>query len=148
MAADAERTSIKYKLVEYMSERIGQEYEGTVSGLTEWGMYVQTEPEKVEGMIALRNIRSDFFEFDEAHYRLVGRRSHRIYILGDKVRIKVASANLEQRTLDYELVETLQENERPTEPAAVKKPGKASAKRFSKKGSSAKSGGSKTKKRK
>ena len=148
VAADAERTSIKYKLVEYMSERIGQEYEGTVSGLTEWGMYVQTEPEKVEGMIALRNIRSDFFEFDEAHYRLVGRRSHRIYILGDKVRIKVASANLEQRTLDYELVETLQENERPTEPAAVKKPGKASAKRFSKKGSSAKSGGSKTKKRK
>ena len=133
VAADAERTSIKYKLVEYMTDKIGREYEGTVSGLTEWGMYVQTEPEKVEGMVALRDIRSDFFEFDEAHYRLVGRRTHRIYSLGDKVRIKVANANLEQRTLDYELVESLPEDstvelqkEKGTKSPSVKKASKKS----------------------
>ena len=143
VAADAERTSIKYKLVEYMTDKIGREYEGTVSGLTEWGMYVQTEPEKVEGMVALREIRSDFFEFDEAHYRLVGRRTHRIYSLGDKVRIKVANANLEQRTLDYELVESLPEDS-ASEPQKEKGTKSPSVKKASKKGTSA----SKSKKRK
>ena len=143
VAADAERTSIKYKLVEYMTDKIGREYEGTVSGLTEWGMYVQTEPEKVEGMVALRDIRSDFFEFDEAHYRLVGRRTHRIYSLGDKVRIKVANANLEQRTLDYELVESLPEDS-ASEPQKEKGTKSPSAKKASKKSPSA----SKSKKRK
>ena len=143
VAADAERTSIKYKLVEYMTDKIGREYEGTVSGLTEWGMYVQTEPEKVEGMVALRDIRSDFFEFDEAHYRLVGRRTHRIYSLGDKVRIKVANANLEQRTLDYELVESLPEDS-ASEPQKEKGTKSPSVKKASKKGTSA----SKSKKRK
>ena len=143
VAADAERTSIKYKLVEYMTDKIGREYEGTVSGLTEWGMYVQTEPEKVEGMVALREIRSDFFEFDEAHYRLVGRRTHRIYSLGDKVRIKVANANLEQRTLDYELVESLPEDS-ASEPQKEKGTKSPSAKKASKKVASA----SKSKKRK
>ena len=105
VAADAERASIKYKLVEYMQPRIGQEYDGEVSGITEWGMYVETEPEKIEGMVSLRDIRSDFFEFDEKRYRLVGKRTHKIYHLGDRVRIKVKAANLEQKLLDYELVE-------------------------------------------
>lgn len=105
VAADAERTSIKYKLVEYMMDKVGQEFDATVSGITEWGMYAEIEPTKVEGMIALRDIKSDFFEFDEARYRLVGRRSHKIYRLGDPIRIKVKNANLEQRLLDYELVE-------------------------------------------
>ncbi|MCQ2178220.1 MAG: ribonuclease R [Bacteroidales bacterium] len=105
VAADAERASIKYKLVEYMQSRIGQEYEGEVSGITEWGMYVETEPEKIEGMVSLRDIRSDFFEFDEKRYRLVGKRTHKTYHLGDRVRIKVKAANLEQKLLDYELVE-------------------------------------------
>ena len=105
VAADAERTSVKYKLVEYMMDKVGQEFDATVSGITEWGMYVLIEPTKVEGMIALRDIKSDFFEFDEARYRLVGRRTRKIYKLGDSVRIKVKNANLEQRLLDYELVE-------------------------------------------
>ena len=105
VAADAERTSVKYKLVEFMQDKLGQEFEGTVSGITEWGMYVEIEPTKIEGMVSLREIKSDFFEFDEARYRLVGRRTRKIFRLGDQVRIKVKSANLEQRLLDYELVE-------------------------------------------
>ena len=107
VAADAERTSTKYKLVEYMQDKVGMEFDGRVSGVTEWGMYVEIEPTKVEGMVSLREIRSDFFEFDEERYRLVGKRTHKIYRLGDPVRIRVKNANLEQRLLDYELIENL-----------------------------------------
>ena len=107
VAADAERTSTKYKLVEFMQDKVGQEFDGHVSGVTEWGMYVQIEPTKIEGMVPLREIRSDFYEFDEDHYRLVGRRTRRSIRLGDAVRIRVKSANLEQRLLDFELVEDL-----------------------------------------
>lgn len=106
IAADAERTSVKYKLVEFMQDKVGMEFEGTVSGVTEWGMYVEIEPTKIEGMVPLREIKSDFFFYDEARYRLVGKRTRKIYRLGDKVTIKVKNANLEQRLLDYELVET------------------------------------------
>ena len=105
VAADAERTSTKYKLVEFMMDKIGEEYDGHVSGVTEWGMYVEIEPTKIEGMVSVRDIKSDFFEFDEARYRLVGKRRHKQFCLGDPVRIRVKSANLEQRLLDYELVE-------------------------------------------
>ena len=108
VAADAERTSVKYKLVEYMQDKVGMEFDGRVSGVTEWGMYVEIEPTKIEGMVSLREIRSDFFEFDEERYRLVGKRTHKIYRLGDPVRIRVKNANLEQRLLDYELIENLQ----------------------------------------
>ncbi|MBR5724419.1 MAG: RNB domain-containing ribonuclease [Bacteroidales bacterium] len=105
VAADAERTSVKYKLVEFMMDKIGEEYDGHVSGVTEWGMYVEIEPTKIEGMVSVRDIRSDFFEFDEPRYRLVGKRSHRQFRLGDAVRIRVKNANLEQRLLDFELIE-------------------------------------------
>ena len=105
IAAEAERASIKYKLVEFMQDKIGQEFDGVVSGVTEWGMYVEIEPTKVEGMVPLRTIRSDFFEFDEERYRLVGRRTRKVYTLGDKVRIRVKETNLEQKLLDYELIE-------------------------------------------
>ena len=105
IAANAERDSIKYKLIEYMQDKIGREYDGTVSGLTEWGMYVEIKPEMIEGMVAMRDIRSDFFDFDEENYRIVGKRTHKVYRLGDPVRIRVKSANLEQRLLDYELVD-------------------------------------------
>ena len=107
VATDAERTSIKYKLVEYMQDHVGEEYDGHISGITEWGMYVEVEPTHIEGMVPLREIKGDFFEFEEAKYRLRGRRTRKIYRLGDPVRIRVASANLEQRLLDFEL---LQEN--------------------------------------
>jgi len=119
VAADAERTSVKYKLVEFMQDKVGNEYEGAVSGITEWGMYVEIDDTHIEGMIPLREIRSDFFEFDEGHYRLVGRRSGREFRLGDRVRIKVKNANLEQRLLDYSLVEAevpqVQLSDRPSE---------------------------------
>ena len=109
VAAEAERSSIKYKLVEFMQDKVGYTFGGHVSGLTEWGMYVEIEPTKIEGMVPLRDIRSDFFEFDQDHYRLVGRRSGIVYNLGDPVRIRVKKTNLEQKLLDYELVETGQE---------------------------------------
>ena len=76
-----------------------------VSGLTEWGMYVEVEPTMIEGMVPLRDIRSDYFEFDQDHYRLVGKRSGIVYNLGDSVRIRVKKTNLEQKLLDYELIE-------------------------------------------
>ena len=105
IAANAERYSIKYKLIEYMVDKVGQEFDGVVSGLTEWGMYVEIKPEMIEGMIALREMRSDFFDFDEDNYRIIGKRTRKVYRLGDTVRIRVKSANLEQRLLDYELIE-------------------------------------------
>ena len=107
IAANAERDSIKYKLVEFMQDKVDQEFEGRISGLTEWGMYVEIEPTKIEGMVALRSIRSDFYEFDEERYLIRGKRTRHIYRLGDPVRIRVKSTNLEQRLLDYELVENL-----------------------------------------
>ena len=106
VAAEAERASIKYKLVEFMQDKVGYTFGGHISGLTEWGMYVEIEPTMIEGMVALRDIRSDFFEFDQDHYRLVGKRSGVVYNLGDPVRIRVKKTNLEQKLLDYELIET------------------------------------------
>ncbi len=112
IAANAERDSIKYKLIEYMIDKVGQEFDGVVSGLTEWGMYVEIKPEMIEGMVALREMKSDFFDFDEENYRIVGKRTKKIYRLGDQVRIRVKSANLEQRLLDYELVEAIDDRPR------------------------------------
>ena len=106
VAAEAERASIKYKLVEYMQDKVGFTFGGHISGLTEWGMYVEVEPTMIEGMVSLRDIRSDFFEFDQDHYRLVGKRTGIVYNLGDPVRIRVKKTNLEQKLLDYELIET------------------------------------------
>jgi len=105
IAANAERDSIKYKLVEFMQDKIGQTFKGTISGLTEWGMYVEIEPTKIEGMVPLRDLRSDYYYFDEETYRLVGRHSGNVYKLGDEVTVRVKSTSLEQRLLDYELVE-------------------------------------------
>ena len=106
VAAEAERASIKYKLVEFMQDKVGYVFGGHVSGLTEWGMYVEIEPTMIEGMVPLRDIRSDFFEFDADHYRLVGKRTGIVYNLGDPVRIRVKKTNLEQKLLDYELIES------------------------------------------
>ncbi len=104
LAANAERDSIKYKLVEYMEDKIGQEFDGHISGLTDWGMYVEIEPTKIEGMVALREIEDDFYEFDEEHYQVNGKRTGRVFRLGDPVRIRVKATSLEQRILDFELL--------------------------------------------
>ncbi len=106
VAAEAERASVKYKLVEFMQDKVGYEFQGNISGLTEWGMYVEIDKTKIEGMVALRDIRSDYFEFDEERYRIVGRRTKVVYNLGDPVRIRVKRTNIEQKLIDYELVET------------------------------------------
>ncbi|MCR4569370.1 MAG: ribonuclease R [Bacteroidales bacterium] len=113
VAAEAERESTKYKLVEFMEDKIGQEFDGHVSGVTEWGIYVEIDPTKIEGMVSYRTIRGDFYVFDEDHYRAVGRRTHHSLRLGDPVRIRVKGTNLEQKLLDYELVEP--EHEKPAE---------------------------------
>ncbi len=105
LATEAERASIKYKMAEYLSDKVGQEFEGTISGLTERGMYVEIEPTKIEGMVSLRDIKDDYFEFDEKAYTLTGKRTGRVYRMGDKVRIKVFKTNLEQRLIDYMLID-------------------------------------------
>lgn len=104
LATEAERSSIKYKLAEYMQEKVGQEFEGSVSGITEWGMYVEIEPSKVEGMVMLREIKEDFFIYDEKNYCLIGKATRKKFTLGDKVRIKVSKTNLEQKLIDYTLI--------------------------------------------
>ena len=109
VAAEAERESIKYKLVEFMQDKVGQEFDGHVSGVTEWGIYVEIDPTKIEGMIPYRTIKSDFFLYDEEHYRAIGRRTHRSIRLGDPLRIRVKGTSLEQKLLDYELVENMPE---------------------------------------
>lgn len=110
IAANAERDSIKYKMIEFMQDKIGNEYEGNISGLTEWGMYVEIKPTMIEGMVALRDVKSDFFEFDEQNYLIRGRRTGKVFRLGDPVKIRVKAANLEQRLLDYELVDATTDN--------------------------------------
>ena len=105
IAANAERASIKYKQVEFMGERMGQEFDGTISGVTEWGLYVEINENKCEGMIPMRELDDDYYDFDEKAYCLTGRRYHKKYSLGDSVRIKVVRANLEKKQLDFALVE-------------------------------------------
>ena len=105
IAANAERASIKYKQVEFMSEHLGQTYDGVISGVTEWGLYVELNENKCEGMIPIRDLDDDYYEFDEKNYCLRGRRKNRIYSLGDAITIKVARANLEKKQLDFALIE-------------------------------------------
>ncbi|MDY5813031.1 MAG: ribonuclease R [Bacteroides sp.] len=104
IAANAERASVKYKQVEFMSERLGQVFEGVISGVTEWGLYVELNENKCEGMVPIRDLDDDYYEFDEKNYCLRGRRHHGVYSLGDAVTIRVARANLEKKQLDYQLV--------------------------------------------
>ena len=105
VAASAERASIKYKQVEFMSERIGNIYEGVISGVTEWGLYVEINENKCEGMIPIRDLDNDYYDFDEKNYCLIGRRHHQKFSLGDPIKIKVAKANLVKKQLDFTLAE-------------------------------------------
>ena len=105
LAASAERSSVKYKQVEFMTERLGQVYDGVISGVTEWGLYVELNENKCEGMIPIRDLDDDYYEFDEKNYCLRGRRKNRTYSLGDPITIRVARANLEKKQLDFALEE-------------------------------------------
>jgi ribonuclease R len=103
-AADAERASIKYKQAEYLEDHIGQTYLGIISGVTEWGMYVEIEENKCEGMIRLRDISDDFYVLDEKNYCIIGQKKKRTYQLGDEVKIKVKRVDLAKRQIDFNLI--------------------------------------------
>ncbi|MBR3846319.1 MAG: S1 RNA-binding domain-containing protein, partial [Alistipes sp.] len=105
IAAEAERASIKYKMVEFMKEHIGEVFEGRISGLSEWGIYIELEETHIEGMSYLRDIEGDFFQFDAERYEIFGHRTGRVLTLGDPVRIRVARADLEKRQLDFEVID-------------------------------------------
>ena len=102
-AANAERASTKYKQVEFMEDRIGQVFDGVISGVTEWGIYVELNENKCEGMISIHHLDDDYYEFDEKNYCIRGRHKHHTYSLGDPLKVKVIRANLEKRQLDFAL---------------------------------------------
>lgn len=104
LAANAERSSIKYKQVEYLGDHLGEIYDGVISGVTEWGLYVELDDNKCEGLVPVRDLDNDYYDFDERNYCLVGRRSNTRYRLGDKIRVQIARANLERKQLDFALV--------------------------------------------
>ena len=104
-AQQAERDSIKYKMVEFMSDKIGNEYDAHISGITSYGIYAEIDENHCEGMIAIHDLDRDYYEFDEKNYMLVGRRHHHRYQLGDPIHIRVARANIEKRQLDFALVD-------------------------------------------
>ncbi len=100
-AAEAERDSIKYKQVEYMSKRIGDIYMGVITGVTEWGLYVEDEKTKCEGMVKMRELGNDYYMFDKKHMRIIGKKTKKAYMLGDKVKFKVTGADMNKKTIDY-----------------------------------------------
>ena len=105
LASNAERASIKYKQVEYLGERLGNVYDGIISGVTEWGIYVELDENKCEGLVPIRDLEDDYYEFDEKNYCLIGRNTNRRYQLGDKVTIQIARADLAKKQLDFVLVD-------------------------------------------
>lgn len=105
LAANAERASIKYKQVEYMNDHLGEIYSGMISGVTEWGLYVELDDNKCEGLVPVRDLADDYYDFDEKNYCLVGRRHNNRYRLGDQVKVQVARANLDKKQLDFVIVD-------------------------------------------
>lgn len=103
-ASDAERASIKYKQVEYMLDHIGEVFPGTITGVTEWGVYVEEKETKCEGMIKIRDLGDDFYTLDEKNYTIKGEKTGKKFTLGDSIKFKVVSADMEKRILDYSLV--------------------------------------------
>ncbi len=105
-AQQAERDSIKYKMVEFMADKIGNEYDAHISGIQSYGIYCEVDENHCEGMVSMHDLDDDYYDFDERNYCLVGRRHHNKYQLGDPIRIKVARANMEKRQLDFVLADT------------------------------------------
>jgi len=104
-AQNAERDSIKYKMVEFMADKVGQEYDAHISGVQSYGIYCEIDENHCEGLVGMHDLDDDYYEFDERNFQLVGRRHHHKYQLGDAIRIKVARANIEKRQLDFILAE-------------------------------------------
>jgi ribonuclease R len=101
LASNAERASIKYKQVEFMAQHVGKVFDGVISGVTEWGIYVELVENKCEGMVPIRDLDDDYYTFDEKNYCLVGRRYHKKFQLGDELAVRVAKANLDKKQLDF-----------------------------------------------
>ena len=95
LSANAERSSIRYKQVEYMRDRLGEVYEGVISGVTEWGVYVELDENMCEGLVPVRDLADDYYDYDEKNYCLTGRKTHKKYTLGDRVKVQVARADLD-----------------------------------------------------
>lgn len=104
-AADAERTSVKYKQVEFMQSRLGEEFNGIVTGVTEWGLFVEIVETKCEGMVRVSDITDDFYQFDEANFRIVGLRNKKMITLGDGIQVRVIGTDVDRRTIDLEIVD-------------------------------------------
>lgn len=104
IAAEAERSSIKYKQVEYMLDKVGQTFEGTITGVTDWGIYIEENATKCEGMAKIRDLGDDFYTLDKKNYRLVGDKTKKMYTLGDVVKFKIVAADMERKALDYVIV--------------------------------------------
>ena len=130
LAATAERSSIKYKQVEYMADHLGEVYDGVISGVTEWGLYVEINDNKCEGLVPMRDLADDYYDFDEKNYCLVGRRHNNRYRLGDAVKVQVARAALDRRQLDFVIVD----EKNPPRSLATLGPQQAPSDRQSKKG--------------
>jgi ribonuclease R len=113
MAAEAERASVKYKQVEFMSDKLGQEFDAVISGVTEWGIYAEIVENKCEGMIRSRDLKGDHFVFDEDNYRYVGRNTGKIYALGDTVKVLVVSADLIKKQLTYAFTDESEKKQKP-----------------------------------
>ena len=105
IAQNAERDSIKYKMVEFMADKVGNTYDAHISGITSFGIYCEIDENHCEGMVPLRDLKGDYYDFDERNYCLVGRRHHSKYQLGDPIRIQVAKANMEKKQLDFSVAE-------------------------------------------
>jgi ribonuclease R len=104
LAMEAERASIKYKQTEFMQDKIGRQFEGVISGVTEWGIYVEILENKCEGMIPIRDLAGDFYEYEEENYCIRGRRTRKKYQLGDPIFIEVVRVNLARKQIDFALV--------------------------------------------
>lgn len=104
LATSAERASIKYKQVEFMKDNVGKIFDGVISGVTQWGIYVELNDSKCEGMVSVRTLTDDHYEYDEAEFAVIGRRTKRRYTMGDPVSVRVVAANMERKQLDFEMV--------------------------------------------
>jgi ribonuclease R len=104
-AMEAEWASVKYKQVEFLADKIGEVFDGVISGVAEWGLYVELIDFKCEGMISLRELYDDFYEYDEDNYCVIGKKTGKKFQLGDQIRVQITRANLAKRQLDFSLVE-------------------------------------------
>jgi ribonuclease R len=118
-ASEAERASIKYKQVEFLQDKVGEIFDGIIAGVTEWGLYVEITENKCEGMIRLRDLDDDFYEFDDTNYCVIGARTRKRYTLGDNVKIQVIKCDLLKKQIDFRMIT---DNEALPEHSAVKKP--------------------------